>query len=127
MSFTVTNKMEMPPKELPITPDMGRGVAMCELTAAKGRVQHLKAELIVCGVATERELVNIKVNEMKAKLKKHELGESKKEFPLTEMTAIQYIKPWSKEMKDIMLYLGGLNDESDDGSDGDSQCSEFSS
>ena len=94
--------------------------------AAKGRVQHLKAELIARGVATDRELVN-EVDEMKAKLKEHELGERKKEFPLMEMTAIQYIKPWSKEMKGLMLYLGGLNDELYDGSDGDSQCSEFSS
>ena len=36
MSFTMTNKMEMPPKELPITPDMGGGVAMCELLQPKG-------------------------------------------------------------------------------------------
>jgi hypothetical protein len=71
----------------------GHGRSGCNVRAhcSQGRVQHLKAELIVRGVATERELVNMKVNEMKAKLKEHELGERKNEFPLMEMTAIHYI------------------------------------
>ena len=65
----------------------------------------------------------MKVNDMKEKLKKHELGERKKEFPDMQIKKVSYIKPWSDEMKEVMVYLGGLND-SDGDSDYNSDCSE---
>jgi uncharacterized protein YigA (DUF484 family) len=61
-----------------LTYQMGGGVSLKELTVKRGRLNHIKAELVVHKLVDDPQtnsnvFVNMKVNEMKKLLKEHEL------------------------------------------------------
>ena len=121
MTFEVTCNAEKAGKAA-ITPSMGGGVQMSELTKAKGRLPELKAECLarqaICNEETnetinEESIGRFSVNELKQILKKDELKKRSAAKPeeSLQLKDITSIVPVSEPMKVLLMELVGSVDE----------------
>jgi hypothetical protein len=119
-NFDITNKIEAP-RKIKLTSQMGGGVSLKELTAKRGRLNHIKAELVarklVDDPQTNRNVfVNMKVNEMKKLLKEHELRQRRFDEPKIDwqLKDITFLRPVSDEMKALLNTTENDEEDADD-------------